>query len=90
MALANPVMVDIPKDTWVLVAENVSNAIIRKGASPKSAYFWTYRTTGDPAPVDEDDAIAWRTDSLSFEVEEPGDIYVKTHGGNGRVRVERP
>lgn len=87
--MANPVMIDIPVDTWVKVADSVKSATIHKQIKSRVAYFHNYRDEDDPAPVvGGDDEIYWGTNTLTFNTTIDSDFYILCRGKAGRVRVE--
>jgi hypothetical protein len=91
MASLAPVLIDCPKDTWTLVAANVTTGFLRiKKTTPM--YYHTWRATGETAPSNFDDAVALEkpchTFGLSFV--DPADIYIYCKSGDGQVRMDLP
>lgn len=86
--MANPIMVPLPKDTWVKVIENVVSAIIHIRNNSPSQYRHTFRTTGDPAPIDDSDSIPIYEHAAEVDTETAVDVYIKAVGADGEVRVD--
>ena len=88
--MANPVLVDIPEDTWTKIADDVtSGGWYIKDTSPK--YLQTIRVAGDPAPTDpQDDGKAVPVDLLEgwFSFTAGHDVYFIAEKSDGKVRVD--
>lgn len=85
--MANPDPVTCTKDTWVLVAEDVTNCTIHKMIkTPK--YLHTYVVANDPAPTDLSKAVEWNDSSLICNFAEDSDVYIYAKDAAGKVRVD--
>lgn len=87
--MANPITVDCPVNVWTPLATNVLIGTV-KILEPNAGYHFTYRATGDPAPVSGDFANVQRCDlpraliMSEFEI----DVYCYCPTGTqGRVEV---
>jgi len=90
--MASPVFVDLPKDVFTKVAENVSTGVIHKILSGPGQYLYTYvQPTGDTAP-DNDKTLGVPmfigTDRESIQANPGADIYIMCLDKAGRVRVD--
>lgn len=88
--MADPVIVECPKDVWTLVAENQTTGIIHILKVDSSAYLQTYRDTGGGAPAtpaDDGEAVPFRN-FLQISSAAAIDVYIKCLGKDGRVRVD--
>jgi len=86
--MANPLIVAIPKDTWVKVATGVLTGTIYLKKTSPAQYFQTYRMTTNPAPTDLADAIAVRGEELNIANSALIDVYIYAAGAAGSVRVD--
>ena len=77
-------------DTWVKVATAKTSAVIHKLLTRPSLYKQTYVDTGEAAPTNDDNAIAYfsRCDSETFADSTSSDIYIKAVKFAGSVRVD--
>jgi len=88
--MANPAIVSCTKDTWVLVAQNVTAGAIYNMA-PTVQYMQTYRMTGQAAPsADTDAVLAFDDPFVPLVISAPAaiDVYLKAVGVAGSVRVD--
>lgn len=74
--MANPTTVTIPAGTWALLATGVMLGTV-KILNFDAAYHFTYRVTGDPAPVAGDEVNVQRCDEprAKIEAEFTIDVY---------------
>lgn len=89
--MADPILVEIPKDVWTKVATGVTNGMIHKKASINSVYLQTYRETGGTAPTLIDEGVElFKGNELSEEINMsvPIDVYIRCVGADGKVRVD--
>jgi hypothetical protein len=85
--MANPVVTECPKGTWVKVATNVTAIVIRKLLLSPDKYVWNYIATTGAVPSDlEEAASVINGEKLAFA--SGSDIYVYAFGKAGRVRVD--
>ena len=86
--MANPIIVNLPSDTWVKVATGVTSGTIHiKDRSP-NLYLQTYRITTDPAPINDSDAVEFGPDVGAISSTSEIDVYLKAVGADGSVRVD--
>lgn len=87
--MANPVYIDIPDSTWVLVGSNVEGGKLNRGLSG-AKYFWTYRESGSDAPTSSEQGVIIfdESDNEVIPVAEGIDLYVRTDGEAGSVRID--
>ncbi len=87
--MANPVKIDIVKDTWVLVASGVMTGQIINDKT-NTSYLATYRTAGDPAPTDLLDSrqIFEKSNAVAIKNTVVIDVYVYCKEKDGRVLVD--
>ena len=85
--MADPVIVPCPKDEWTPVAINVTTGIIHIVKTDPSAYYQTYRDTGEAAPANLTDAIPFDT-PLQISASAGIDVYIQPKGKIGSVRVD--
>ena len=88
--MASPVIHNIPADTWVKVAENVTAGQVWKISSDPNVYLQTYRATGEAAPSNTIDSVNLFLESISEQISatDPIDVYVYAVGMDGKVRVD--
>ena len=77
-------------DTWVKVATAVTSAVIHKLSLLPGVYKQTYVDTGEAAPTDDDNAIAYfdNCNSETFADSTSSDIYIKAVKKAGSVRTD--
>ena len=86
--MANPVKVNIPADTWTLVAENVDTGLINIKQWQPARYWQTYVANGDPAPTgsyDIDEATESFSNELEISSSAPIDVYLYCRDTAGAV-----
>jgi len=89
--MADPVIVDIPKGSWKVVATNVTTGQVHKLFEQPNEYLHTYRMTGNPAPSNKNEGIAIFVDNELTELISSVaaiDVYIWCVEENGRVRVD--
>jgi len=86
--MANPVDIVTTPGEWTLVAENVTYGLIYPVIS-EIGYFHTYRLTGEPAPVNQEEGIPINVNMVKIGSTEPIDVYIYTvsEKSNGKVKV---
>lgn len=90
--MANPTIVDCPKDTWTKVATNVISGEIVKSlttARPVN-YLYVRRDTGTAAPTTKDEGYPIFTDDHRevFGAKVGSDIYIYAIKEDGKVMVD--
>jgi len=84
--MADPNVIACPVDTWVLVASGVTEGVVTvKKIGPK--YIHTYRETGNPAPVNNDDAIPFQGIQSPISSLVAIDVYVKAKTEDGSIVI---
>jgi hypothetical protein len=87
--MADPVILDLPADTWTVVATNKTSGLIHVKQSQSNVKFWqTYRATGGTAPTDLSDAILMNTPKEEISASTGIDVYVYPEGGTAKLRVD--
>jgi len=92
--MADPVIVDCPKDVWTKVADNVVNGFLHKKSSQAATYLQTYRQTGEAAPDDVTDkpqgVAIFRNDQQTVKIQSSIaiDVYVMPIGADGKIRAD--
>lgn len=89
--MADPVLIDIPADTWTLVATGVTSGMVHKKGAMQSTYLQTYRSTGSPAPTLISEGVEmFLYNEISEEIDASVliDVYIFVVGSAGRVRVD--
>jgi len=86
--MANPVITAVTKGAWVKVATNVTCVNVQILNTLPSAYSWTYRATGDPAPTLATEKVPLEFPGRDFASQNDFDLYVWCDGDNGSVRVD--
>lgn len=74
--MANPAAIVCQGDIWTLVAQNVTKGMIYIN-DIGHPYLFTYVETGDPVPVDNDEAIPFDAMTAKIKNTAPIDVYVK-------------
>ncbi len=88
--MANPVKVNIPEDTWTLVAGNVKTGLISIKQWQPSRYWQTYRIAGDPAPTgdqSEDTSVETLARDIPIGGSSSIDVYMFSKDVAGAVVV---
>ena len=82
----NPEIVKCTKDVWTkVVTEKVTGNL---GKSDDTViYFYTYKKTGESAPLKEVRGLYWESLILSISATESIDVYIKPIGRDGAVEV---
>lgn len=86
--MADPVFIDIPKDGWEKVAEDVLTGTIWIIDSEPGLYWQTYRMTGNDAPTEREEGVRIECGSMAIGALAAIDVYIWAHGKDGRVRVD--
>ena len=89
--MANPVFIDLTKDTWTKVATAVTSGIVHKIKSQPYNYLQTYRLTGEAAPTDKADGVRVFENDIDFveiAATVPIDVYLYPVNADGRIRVD--
>lgn len=81
----NPSIIACTAETWIKVATGVVDGVVY--AMDRNKYYYTYRITGDVAPVGFTDALYFEK-SFTINYKSPVDIYVVSRKNNGSVRVD--
>jgi hypothetical protein len=85
--MADPTVTAIAKDTWTLVATNVTTGRVHPLiVGPR--YFHTYRDTGGTAPTGLSEAVEFTGGELAIEPSVAADVYVICTVETGSVRVD--
>jgi hypothetical protein len=86
--MANPSAISVPPGAWLKIATAVQLGII-KILNFDAAYHFTYRMTGDAAPVaaDREDSQRCNQPSALIEDTEDIDVYVFCTDDTGRIEV---
>lgn len=85
--MADPVITAIPVDTWVKVATGVTTGMVHILKTDPDRYVWTYRDTLGAAPTDDSESVPFNP-ALQISASAAIDVYVKTKGEAGSVRVD--
>ena len=88
--MADPAVVALPKDVWVLVAEDVTTGYIYLLSKDPNVYLQTYRDTGNDAPDDDADAVPVPAKGIAISSTTNIDVYIKSKRVAGSVRVDIP
>ena len=78
--------VDIPKDRWTLVAQNVTSGLIDVMTHDFYAYSFDYVLTGDASPTTDATAVVFHGRQEKIDNDQYIDVYVKCKY-DGRVMV---
>jgi len=90
--MASPVFVDLPADTWTLIATNVTQGQVHLVGTKPNVIRSTYiQPTSNPAPADNPalgvpvfEGVT--TEAINFTA--GADIYLRPEGEVSRVRVD--
>jgi hypothetical protein len=82
--MANPVIFTLTPNSWNLVALNVTGGIINQLTT--EIMLQTYRNTGDNAPTDRAEGIAFENE-VQISSSTAIDVYVWSDDG-GKLRVD--
>lgn len=90
--MSTPIFMDLTADTWVKVATAVTTGQVHRVKTGPSKYLSTYiQPTGDPAPADDPllgVSMFVDTESEQISFSASADVYVRSVGADGRVRVD--
>lgn len=88
--MANPVLVDCPKNVWTKVVTNIITGFLHIKDTTPSVYLQTYRGTGGSAPAAGDPTEGVPIDDLFIPIEATSgiDIYIMPLSFDGVVRVD--
>jgi len=84
--MADPVIEDVPEDTWTKVATNVTTGIIHALLS-EARYEHTYRDTGGAAPSTFEEGAPF-VKRLVISATAGIDVYINCQDKDGKVRVD--
>jgi hypothetical protein len=90
--MANPIDLNLPADTWVKAATNVTAGTVKKKSNKPNIYTEVYRVTGGDAPTSVLEGVPIFLGTLAEPIEstDPVDVYVMAVGKDGKVRVDLP
>lgn len=85
-----PTFVNIPKETWTLVANAVQSGVVNIIIPNIHGYMFYYKVDGEAAPTATDDTLGVRFTGIQavISADEDIDVYVWSWGQAGRVRVD--
>jgi len=90
--MANPKIVSLKADTWVKVAEGVTDGVIKKLSNSPSMYLETYRMAGGNPPTGTEEGCLLFSDVWIYGSfignDNPIDVYVRAVGSDGKIRVD--
>lgn len=88
--MANPVIVNCPKNEWTSVATNVQSGFVRRLSTKPNVYLQTYRLTGEqpPTELNEGTELFAVDPSEAISADAAIDVYVAPINVNGQVRVD--
>jgi len=87
--MTSPINIVCPAGVWTKVAENVTNAIVKRLDNRPNTYLETYRATGEAAPANNDGANPIdSTGELIVDSADAIDVYIQPVGLPGEVRVD--
>ena len=87
--MADPVLINLPADTWTVVATNVTSGQVHTVKSSKpNVYLQTYRETGNPVPIERDEGVPIIGDVAEISAVSGIDVYIYPVNEAGRVRVD--
>jgi hypothetical protein len=89
--MANPLIVDCPKEVWTKVATDVVTGQVHKKSEEPELYLHTYRLTGEAAPTIRTEGVEiFIYENLSENISALAgiDVYVMPIGEDGKVRVD--
>lgn len=85
--MANPLVAEITKGSWVKVATNVTAGVIHV-LKFDAMYQQTYRLTGDPAPTLQTEGSQMSRDGAEISALVGIDVYIWCSSADGKVRVD--
>jgi hypothetical protein len=86
-----PTFVNIPADTWTLVANAVTDGVVHiKIPNSRHGYMHYYKVDGEAAPTATDDTLGIPFDGESAIISSDAaiDVYIFCRYQAGRVRVD--
>lgn len=88
--MADPLIVNCPKDAWIEVTTNVTSGQIHKLLKNPSSYLSTYRETGETAPTIVEEGIPIFINGITEQISASVgiDVYIYAVGKDGQVRVD--
>jgi len=92
--MADPVFTNVPVDTWVKVATNVTTGQIHILEPTNDNWFQTVRDTGNaaptiaPGPNQETPEVKLKFQSTKIDSSVAIDVYVSVKGSAGRIRAD--
>lgn len=92
--MADPVLIEIPEDTWVKVnTSGITTASVWKNSITQTdqgcvIWYYTTRDTGNPAPTTLEGAVRWTGGQLAFSDSTSSDLYIRCGNGSGEARVK--
>lgn len=86
--MANPVVLDVPVNTWVKVATNVTFGMIYPLIGGSVKYYFTIRDTGGAAPSDFSEQKEMDYAGAEIQSSTAIDVYVTVSNYDGKVRVD--
>lgn len=88
--MANPIFINLTKDTWVKIATSVVAGQVWKVNSSPESYLQTYKVAGEAAPTGRALGVTAFNKSSVEEIASPSpiDVYLWADGEDGRVRVD--
>lgn len=87
--MSDPVNIPLPEGVWTLVAENLTNGVLKIMNTSPNLYLETYRSTGNTAPINDDGANPIdSTRQVIIKSSRAIDVYVKPLGAPGIIRLD--
>jgi hypothetical protein len=85
-----PTFVNIPADTWTLVANAVTDGVVHIKTPHVNGYLHYYKVDGEGAPSASDDTlgIPFEGRSAVISADAAIDVYIFSRNRAGRVRVD--
>ena len=85
-----PTFVDIPANTWTLVANAVTDGVVHIKKPNPSGYMHYYKVDGEGAPTASDDTLGvpFAGKSAVISADAAIDVYIWSWNNAGRVRVD--
>jgi len=86
--MANPVIVNCPKDVWTKVATGISTGVIHMVSNKPREYKYTYRDTGGTAPTTRTNEEVRVVNRLVINSANLVDVYIMPISDDGVVRCD--
>ena len=84
-----PTFVNIPADTWTLVADAVLSGLVHIKKPNTDGYMHYYKKDGEAVPTADDDTLGIPFEGTAFiSTDEAIDVYIWSWTVAGRVRVD--